>query len=45
MLRAALEAIEGIVLIVLVLIFAYNVIYDLLPEHLRNVLASKFVFA
>lgn len=45
MLRTILERIEGVVLIVLVLIFAYNVIADVLPERIRNVFASKFVLA
>jgi len=40
-----LEFIEGTVLIVVLLVFAINVIYDLLPEQLRNVITSRFVFA
>jgi hypothetical protein len=44
-LRVILDDIEGVVLIVLVLIFAYNVIYDLLPERLRNVFPFKLVLA
>jgi uncharacterized membrane protein len=55
-LRTILEGIQGVVLIVLVLIFAYNVIYDVLPEQLRsaiydlagrlrNVFTSKLVLA
>ena len=40
-----LEPIEGTVLIVMLLVFATNVIYDLLPERVRNVITSKFVLA
>lgn len=44
-LRTILDDIEGVVLIVLVLIFAAHVIYDVLPEKLRDYFSSKFVFA
>lgn len=44
-LRAILDDIEGIVLIVLVVVFALQVIYDVLPEKIRDFIASKFVFA
>jgi hypothetical protein len=44
-LRSILEGIEGVVLVVLVLIFALTVIYDLLPEKIRNVASNNFVFA
>jgi hypothetical protein len=55
-LRTILDDVEGVVLIVLVLIFALNVMYDALPEQLRsvcdallerlrNVLTSNLVFA
>jgi hypothetical protein len=44
-LRYYLDKIEGIVLIVLVVIFAYNVIVDLLPESLRNAFPFKLVLA
>lgn len=45
MLRSILDGIEGVVLIVLVLVFANQVIYDLLPERIRVLITSKFVFA
>lgn len=45
LLRAILDDIEGVVLIVLVLIFACQVIYDVLPEKIRGLFTSKFVFA
>jgi hypothetical protein len=44
-LRSILEGIEGIVLVVLVLIFALTVIYDVLPEKIRHVVSDNFVFA
>jgi hypothetical protein len=49
MLRAVLDGIEGVVLIVLILIFSLRVIYDVLPEQIRDKIqaffTSKFVFA
>ena len=44
-LATILDDIEGVVLIVLVLIFALQVIYDVLPEKIRDLFKSKFVFA
>jgi hypothetical protein len=44
-LLSILDDIEGVVLIVLVLIFACQVIYDVLPERIRGFLTPKFVFA
>jgi hypothetical protein len=44
-LLAILDKIEGIVLIVLVLIFAGQVIYDVLPEKIRVFFTSKLVLA
>jgi hypothetical protein len=40
-----LERIEGVVLIVLVLIFGCQLVYDVLPEKIRGLFAAKFVFA
>lgn len=56
LLGTILDRIGGVVLIVLVLVFACQVIYDVLPESVRNVLIAlleksrglftyKFVFA
>ena len=40
-----LDDIEKVVLVVLVLIFACQVIYDVVPEKIRAFFTSKFVFA
>ncbi len=44
-LRSILAYIEGVVLIVLVLLFASQVIYDVLPEKIRDLFTSKVVLA
>jgi hypothetical protein len=44
-LRSILDFIEGVVLIVLVSIFALNLIYDVLPEKFRDAVSNRFVFA
>ena len=44
-LRVIIKLIEGGVLVVLVLVFARNLIYDVVPEKIREIIASKFVFA
>jgi hypothetical protein len=44
-LRTILDDIEGVVLIVMFLIFACQVIYDVLPGKIRGFVTSKFVFA
>jgi hypothetical protein len=44
-LRLILTRIEGGVLVVLVLILGCQLIYDVLPEKMREIVLSKFVFA